>query len=115
MISYYELLGIIKDGNIPKKVEYLHTIYEWDGLNYVNNNKISTYLSGNINDVDMFDKTIEIIEKDKYIEELYISKNDITYPDGAINDDELVDCILEITSKINEIRKEVNKLRKEIK
>ena len=114
MISYYELLGMIKDRNIPKKVEYLHTIYEWDGLNYVNN-KLSTYLSGNINDVDMFDKTIEIIEEDKYIEELYISKNDITYPDGVINGDEVVDCILEITSKINKLIKEVNKLRKEDK
>ena len=58
---------------------------------------------------------IEIMEEDKYIEELYISKNDITYPDGAINDDELVDCILEITSKINKLIKEVNKLRKEDK
>lgn len=36
MISYYELLGMIKEGNNPKKVKYYNIIYEWDGYNYIN-------------------------------------------------------------------------------
>lgn len=112
MISYYELLGMIKEGKQPKKVKYDDGIFEWDDYDYISS---ANYLSNYLNERRMFDKNIEIIEEDKYIEELYISKNDITYPDGAINDDEVVDCILEITSKINKLIKEVNKLRKEDK
>ena len=115
MISYYDLLGMIKDGTQPKQIKYYDKIYKWGYSNYVYIDDNTKYLVANINEINMFKKNIEIIEEDKYIEELYISKNDITYPDGAINDDELVDCILEITSKINKLIKEVNKLRKEDK
>ena len=47
---------------------------------------------------------VEILEEDKpIIEKLSISRNDITYGDGAINGDELVDTFLDIKDKINEI------------
>lgn len=114
MISYYELLGLIKDGNPPKKVKFNESVFEWNGSCYFNEDDdySERFLSKIFVEFSMLnERCIKIVEEP--IEELYISKNDITYPDGAINDDELVDCILEITSKINKLIKEVNKLRKD--
>jgi len=75
MISYYELLGLIKEGKQPDKVKYKYFEYEFheDGI-YINEN--SGYLNSNL--VDDFgdlplieEKVIEIIEdKPKQIEKL---------------------------------------------
>ena len=43
-------------------------------------------------------------EEDKpIIEKLYIGKNDITYDDGAIDNDELVDNFIDVKDKLNEV------------
>lgn len=112
-ITIYELLGLIKDGNAPKKIRYEKSEYTYIEINKDYQKRNGELLLGNIIVGYHFNDIVEIIEEDKDIEELYISKNDITYSDGAIKDEELVDSIIEITSKINEIRKEINKLRKE--
>ena len=89
MISYYELLGMIKDGNIPKKIKLnmcgTKRIYvaDYDGEDF------SDYCLENINDEsddfrcylaecflesDMFEEKKEIIEEDKKIEKIDIGK-----------------------------------------
>ena len=100
MISYYELLGMIKEGNIPKKVKYDDDIFEWDDYDYISS---ANYLSNYLNERRMFDKNIEIIEEDKDIEELNYEEH--------IG----VDLVETIYDKINELVREVNKLRKEDK
>ena len=100
MISYYELLGMIKEGNIPKKVKYDDGIFEWDDYDYISS---ANYLSNYLNERRMFDKNIEIIEEDKDIEELNYEEH--------IG----VDLVETIYDKINELVREVNKLRKEDK
>lgn len=100
MISYYDLLGMIKEGNIPKKVKYDDGIFEWDDYDYISS---ANYLSNYLNERRMFDKNIKIIEEDKDIEELNYEEH--------IG----VDLVETIYDKINELVREVNKLRKEDK
>lgn len=114
-ISYYELLGMIKEGNIPvrikvclvgnKKVVY---IAEFES-NYalvcyrIENEKEEDenyhyYLSECLIECSMFDKNIEIIVEEKEMEKLDVNKfHDI---------DELV-------YKIDELIDEIKKLKKE--
>ena len=56
----------------------------------------------------------EILQEDKpIIEEIEIARNDITYDDGAIDNDGLVDNFIDVKDKLNEVidyinRKEIN-------
>lgn len=103
-VSYYELLGMIKDGKSPEKVVYKDKSYLWDGNNYCADH--CNFMNDYFNEVDMFDKNIiilepsEIIEEDKEIEE--ISEGDIQshYFTGA---DEI------IARKLNELIRKVKK------
>lgn len=100
MISYYELLGMIKEGKQPKKVKYDDGIFEWDDYDYISS---ANYLSNYLNERRMFDKNIEIIEENEDIEEInYIEHLG-------------VDLVKTLYDKINELIREVNKLRKEDK
>ena len=79
MISYYELLGLIKEGKQPDKVKYNSVIYKFDGEDYHNEqecellkNKFFMYSDINL----IYEKSIEIIEdKPKKIEEMIINKD----------------------------------------
>jgi len=80
MISYYELLGLIKEGKQPESVQYLGIDYNWNNKSYFNE-KNCAYLVERIHEINMFKKTIEIIEeKPKQIEEIELNlENDIIY------------------------------------
>ena len=107
ILTLYELLGLIKDGKAPKKIEYQGNVLEFDGEDYkyykgaetLSEDSLVKYIAvGNLND------TVEILQEDKpIIEKLYIGKNDITYDDGAIDDDELVDNFIDVKDKLNEV------------
>lgn len=58
-VSYYELLGLIKDDKNPKKVVYKDIVYIWSGENYTDKNKY--YISNYINEIDIFDKEIYLL------------------------------------------------------
>ena len=115
IITVYELLGLIKDGKAPKKIEYQGNVLEFDGEDYkyykdadvLSEDSLVKYIAvGNLND------KVEIIncEEDKpIIEKLYIGKNDITYDDGAIDDDELVDNFIDVKDKLNEVIEYINR------
>lgn len=77
MISYYELLGMIKKANFPEKVKYHDNTYVWTGRNYHRTGTVC-YLSSDIDEVDMFGKNIEII-KPKKIKKLKIENDNETH------------------------------------
>ena len=113
MISYYELLGMIKKGNNPEKVKYDDTVYEWDNDSYYYDDGYDNidYLSGDIIfEKDMFKKNIEIIE-DKKIEKLKIENDNGT--DCYIRNIHGTNCYLTkdgkiMADKINEIIEVLN-------
>ena len=112
IITVYELLGLIKDGKAPHSILFKNEVWFWgydtytafECLNKTPDAQISLFSKYRI-DYCLNDK-VEIIDKEEnkpIIEKLSISRNDITYGDGAINGDELVDAFLDIKDKINEI------------
>ena len=99
MISYYELLGMIKKGNNPEKVKYDNEMFVWCGGYYCNGDK-GSYITDVMYEEDMFDKNIKIIDSDKKIEKL---------GDG---DDFSLATQLDIIDKINEIIEVLNEKEK---
>lgn len=88
LVSYYDLLGMIKEGNIPQKLEvklpcvnYSRTYYASYDISEFNNyfllevedsdENYDVYLANCFLESDMFEKCIEILDDDfKDIEEL---------------------------------------------
>lgn len=62
IISYYELLGMIKEGNIPEKVIYKGDTYIWKGKRYQQTEN-GQFLS-DMDENKMFDECIEIPNDD---------------------------------------------------
>lgn len=97
MISYYDLLTMIKEGNVPKKVKYDDNTYIWNGRNYCAIGTDScSYLSSDIDEVDMIEKNIEIIKPKK------IEKLEIVSVTATTNDKLLASKINEIIEVLNE-------------
>lgn len=79
MISYYELLGLIREDKQPDKIKLDGAIYNWNGRNYYSKDE-SEHLSSMIDEISMFNKNIEIIEeKPKKIEKLAVSDYEETF------------------------------------
>ena len=116
-ITIYELLGLIKDGQAPKKIKYKGIIYEYIFQNgYTHKDDVSSeyFVSDFCADYekDLNDK-VEIIEEDNKIEKLNIKQEknckgnwkwkcneyNISTPQKILGD------------KINELIDEVNKLK----
>lgn len=108
MISYFELLQMIKVGNIPKKVKlhFCGTTKEYcadydidDFSHYELCNKkekdedYKFYLSECFLESDMFDKSIEIVENEN---NEYFYTNDNRY-------NELVDIVLDLQERVKEM------------
>lgn len=67
-ITFYELLGLVKDGEAPRKIRYDDTIYEYseiDDFYYCNGFSLYREFATNGN---CLDKEVEIIEESKKIE-----------------------------------------------
>ena len=118
-ISYYELLGMIKEGNIPERIkaclvgnkevvyiaefetEDILLCYMIENENEQDEN-YHYYLSECLIEYSMFDECIEIIEEEKEIEKL-------VKPDGYSAEnyiDDMFDKINELIDKINQLKKE---------
>lgn len=116
MISYYELLGMVKDKTNPKKVKLIDDIYTWNDMNYFCEH-IGDYLTAMMHEIEVFDKNIEIIEEDKDIKEIKINGDGFysEYIEGWIKK-EHTDAYCEyLSNKMNELIREINKLRREDK
>lgn len=62
MISYYDLLGMIKDGKIPNKIECKGFMYIWKDESYCSADGTDDFLTDNLNEIEMCGKNIKIIE-----------------------------------------------------
>ena len=116
IISVYELLGLIKDGKAPKKIEYKGDTYIYAGDDYSINDNREDWL---ITKYDYFltnflNEKVEILEEDKpIIEKLNIENDSPTH--FYITNEYGTKCGLTkhskmIADKLNEIIDVVNKL-----
>lgn len=63
---------------------------------------------------ELLNSTVEIIEEDKKIEMLIIGKDDVAWCEGNMKtDEEMVDIVLDIKDKINEIIMVINEMRED--
>lgn len=117
-VSYYELLGMIKENRQPEKIVYNDTVYIWDSVNYLS--KTNYCVTNRMNESEMFDEEItilepkKIIEENKEIEEIVIYQYDkklITNADMLYYADFGKSDVL-LATKINELIRKVNKLKK---
>ena len=111
-ITIYELLGLIKDGQAPKKIKYKGIIYEYIFQNgYTHKDDVSSeyFVSDFCADYekDLNDK-VEIIEEDNKIKKIdnryYDDVNECYVGKKELGENILID-------KINELIDEVNKLK----
>lgn len=104
-ISYYELLGMIKEGEMPKKVIYKGIEYFWSTERY--STPTGTFLS-DIDEIKMFDKCIEIPNDDfENIEEIYFS----VYEYGRLEETALKKIENKFNELINNQKKIINILK----
>lgn len=76
MISYYDLLGLIKKGEQPKKIKQGNDVYVWEEYTYLTENG-KNYLI-NKYEKDLFEKDIKIIEeKPKQVENIKVDNENI--------------------------------------
>lgn len=128
-ISYYELLGMIKEGNIPnevlvtlqnglKPVKYSAEFdYADDSLTCYSicdedevDENYHDYLTDCFIEMSVFDKCIEIIEEEKEIEKLQKPTLDEYI---HITGEDLYKQDMKLYDKINELIDEIKKLKKE--
>lgn len=106
-ISYYDLLGMIKEGNIPEKVIYKEDTYIWKGKRYQKPDD-GQFLS-DMDENKMFDKCIEIPNDDfENIEEITSLIKPITQELKG----ELGGVVAIYNSSIYELKDKINSLIK---
>lgn len=129
-ITMYELLGLIKEGEAPKKIKFKNEMYEYDNsiennfIDYIGiekENNVRCYLSSYIGSnylSDMFIDEVEIIEESKQIEKLEPVRgsdlSDLTNKDMVLRNNALIELcktLNNINSKVNEIIDEINNLK----
>ena len=114
-ISYYELLGIIKDGKYPR-IRYKDSIFHWDRFDYVDDD--DDELKSIIYTTNWFEPLLEIIEDEfEDIEEL---KLDADFGGDFLINDEGNRCHISshdktIINRINKVIKNQKKIIERIK
>ena len=114
MISYYDLLGMIKENNIPEKIKYNDCVYEWDGDNYYCiGDGCYIYLIEEFSESKFFEKDIEVIEPKK-IEKIKMNGNEYysEYIDSWIKKENTEAYCEYLSNKINEIIEVLNEKEK---
>ena len=113
MISYYELLGMIKENNIPEKIKYAGDIFLWENGYYYNRDK-GSYLTDIMNEEDMFCEKVEIIKYNKKIEKIKMNGNEYysEYIDSWIKKENTEAYCEYLSNKINEIIEVLNEKEK---
>lgn len=109
-ITVYDLLGLIKDRQAPKKIKYNNEIYRLsDELNAyfgLNNNLALGYrrcLEQHLND------TVEIIEEDNKIEKVDFNISNFVYGSYELNI--MRNNVVANTEAINKLIDKINKLQ----
>ena len=105
-ITFYELLGLIKDGKEPKKIKYKNFVYGWV-------QKYKTYTRYDITGKDLYITTnnlndeVEIIGEPKEIEKI----NDKLGLFGDGNTQKIINELNYTRTIINELIDEINNLK----
>ena len=127
----YTLLGLVKDGKAPKKINFRGNIYEWEDDWYLTKEKnYKVCLGGKEEDynilINAFNENVEIIEEPKKIEKLDVAllgqcdnwlrcpTNKVTKQDVELNPyiiDNIRENTLYFQRKINELIDEINNLK----
>lgn len=107
-ISVYELLGLIKDGKVPKMIKYNNRTYEFkeieEGTGYVyESGKVKIWLSNEIEfDISRcLNEKVEILEEDRPIIEKIHLENMHDKESLRFSDYELQDKLNEVIDYIN--------------
>ena len=113
-ITIYELLGLVKDGKMPKKIKYYDRIYTYD--NYKGD---SGYVDKTVEPYKWFVKecdierdlndTVEILEEENKIEQ---KENYIDF--ANLTNDEKYNYLYEMISILDNLETEIYKLIDEI-
>lgn len=105
IISVYELLGLIKDGKVPKSIIYKNEYFKYSKENrgYIGENN---YLFSDFADlISILNEKVEILEEDKHIIEK-IKKHEFEENGITISEQP---SIIEIADKLNEVIDYINK------
>ena len=100
---------------LPKKIKIEDRIYnlfidEDTNYHYYQDDKCK-YFMLSISCFEELNEEVEIIEEDKKIEKLIIGKDDVAWCEGNMKtDEEMVDIVLEIKDKINEMIDKINNM-----
>lgn len=113
MISYYELLGLIKEGKQPETIKYGCSIYKWDGKEYMgyNGDRHSTRISYNWSDKCLASaKNIKI--EDNKIEKIKLDReNNIEYiENGETKHFSANKRVTYLVNKLNEVIDRLNNM-----
>lgn len=109
-ITFYELLGLVKDGKAPKKIKFGNIELEYDEKN----EDYYSYYGGGLfefkfsNCLNFLNDEVEIIEETKKIEKITVREKTLGFPNGewtARNMDKA------FAIKINELIDEINNLK----
>ena len=107
-ITFYELLGLVKDGKAPKKIKYddFYCYYDEEKNKYVDYAGVLFFEWEHIV-MNSLNNTVEIIEEENKIKKLYhccmeSDNEEIKFLIKNIND---------LSDKINELMDEINKLK----
>ena len=113
-IDIYTLLGLVKDGKAPKKINFCGNIYEWEDDWYLTKEKnYKVCLGGKKEDhnilINAFNENVEIIEEPKKIKKIARCDSIKMTHYGELYKPTENEEILRI--KINELIDEINNLK----
>ena len=118
-ITMYELLGLVKDGKAPKKINFCGNIYEWEDDWYLTKEKnYKVCLGGKKEDhnilITAFNEDVEVIEEPKKIKKIemyqdeeghyFLNKQDRKVYVNCDEIDFMVDKFNELIDKINNLK-----------
>lgn len=109
-ITLYNLLGLVKDGQAPKKIKYNEHLWFYNDENsvYINEKgmEFEDYMENAL--IDSLNDEVEILaNEDEDIEEMTMCTS------GIMGFDAVEHITTELKDKLNNLVREVNKLKKE--
>ena len=120
-ITIYELLGLVKDGKAPEKINYLGIEYKFMYQDYKDESRDLYLFSEEIKDItDILNDTVEIIEDNDKLEKINVKTGDnckrfIEYDDETGHHKYTIRLLDEYFAKnINKIRDHINKIEEKL-
>ena len=116
-ITIYELLGLVKDGKAPKKINYLGIEYKFMHQDYKDESRDLYLFSEEIKDItDILNDTVEIIEDNDKLEK--IKWNEKESRAGMLKTDQEIEVLARRTEtlkkKTAELVDHINKIEERL-